>query len=168
MRVRSTRYVRPPKRRRRVIDPEEYGFVAKPRKEQRWAYLLLRCLTGIDFMLHGCMHAFSAGGLDLFSQSLLAEFGQTHLPPSLILAAGYVIPCGEIIVGLLLVLGILVSTALGFGYFLLLATMFGLALNQEWSAAGDQLIYGVVLSLLLLWRRRFDISWSEVFLTKET
>jgi thiosulfate dehydrogenase [quinone] large subunit len=130
--------------------------------EQRHAYLLLRLLTGINFFMHGFARIFTGTHLAGFAQGMVKSMAATPLPPALTLATGYVIPCIELAVGALLLLGIFTRATLVLAFFLLFLLMFGITLKQDWATAGGQLVYGIVLALLLFGRARYDLSWPAL------
>ncbi len=134
-----------------------------PTTEQRHAYLLLRVLTGVDFFMHGFARIFTGTHLAGFAQGMVKSMASTPLPPSLTLATGYVIPCVELLIDTLLLLGLVTRAALTTALLLLLVLMFGIGLKQDWPTAGSQLLYGLVLAALLFARNRYDLSWPAVF-----
>ena len=79
-----------------------------PTSEQRQSYLLLRVLTGLDFFGHGFARIFTGSHLSGFAQGMVKNMASTPLPPSLALASGYVIPCVELLIGILLLSSLLV------------------------------------------------------------
>ena len=84
------------------------------------------------------------------------------LPASLLLASGYVIPCVELTIGILLLLGIATRAAPLAALLLMLVLMLGVTLKQDWPAAGDQLLYGLVLGALLWLRESSDTPlWPQ-------
>jgi thiosulfate dehydrogenase [quinone] large subunit len=120
--------------------------------EQRQAYVLLRLLTGLDFFGHGFARIFTGTHLSGFAQGMVKSMAATPLPPALTLATGYVVPCVELVIGLLLL-----------ALLLMLVLMFGVTLKQDWATAGSQLLYGLVLFVLLFARERYDLSWPALF-----
>ena len=131
--------------------------------EQRQAYLLLRVLTGLNFFMHGFVRIFTGSHLGGFEQGMVKSMAATPLPPALTLATGYAIPCVELLIGTLLLLGLFTRVALTVAFLLMLVLMFGVTLKQDWATAGNQLVYGIVLSALLFARERHDISWPALF-----
>lgn len=87
----------------------------------------------------------------------------TPLPSSLTLASGYAIPCVELLIGILLLLGLFTRYTLILAFLLMFVLMFGITLKQDWSIAMQQLMYGLVLFLLLFARERYDLSWPQFF-----
>ena len=131
--------------------------------EQRQAYLLLRVLTGLDFFMHGFARIFTGSHLSGFAQGMVKSMATTPLPPAFTLATGYAIPCVELLIGTLLLLGIATRAALTLAFLLMLVLMFGVTLKQDWATAGNQLIYGIVLAILLFARERYDIARPSLF-----
>jgi thiosulfate dehydrogenase [quinone] large subunit len=130
--------------------------------EQRQAYLLLRLVTSLDFLMHGFARIFTGTRLSGFAHGMLKSMAAVPLPGSLTLAAGYAIPCVELVIGVLLLLGLWTRATLTLALLLMLLLMFGVGLKQDWPAAGSQLLYGLVLAVLLYMRERHDMSWPAV------
>jgi len=131
--------------------------------EQRYAYLLLRVLTALDFFMHGFARIFTGTHLSGFAQGMVKNMASTPLPPTLTLATGYAVPCVELLVGTLLLLGIFTRAALATAFLLMFVLMFGVTLKQDWATAGSQLLYGLVLAILLFGRQEYDLSWPRLF-----
>ena len=127
--------------------------------EQRWAYVLFRFLTGLNFFGHGFARIFTGTHLPGFAQGMVKSMAGTPLPAGLVLATGYTVPCGELAVGVLLLTGLGVRWALSLAFGLMFVLMFGITLKQDWNVAGQQLQYGLVLAVLLFARARYDVSW---------
>ncbi len=138
-------------------------LAAPATREQRQAYLLLRLVTGVNFFGHGFARIFTGSHLSGFAQGMVKNMATTPLPPSLTLATGYVVPCVELLVGILLILGVATRAALTLALLLMLVLMFGITLKQDWTTAGGQLLYGLILAILLFAREHYDISWPAVF-----
>lgn len=132
-------------------------------REQGLAYVLFRLLTGINFFGHGFTRIFTGTHLAGFAQGMVKSMASTPLPPALVLGTGYAVPCIELAVGVLLILGLGVRSALLLGFVLMFVLMFGITLKQDWNVAGQQLQYGLVLAVLLFGRERYDLSWSAVW-----
>lgn len=133
-----------------------------PTTEQHQAYVLFRLLTGLDFFGHGFARIFTGSHLPGFAQGMVKNMAATPLPASLTLATGYAVPCVELLVGILLLLGLFTRFALTVAFLLLFVLMFGIALKQDWNVATQQLIYGLVLFILLFARERYDLSWPAL------
>jgi thiosulfate dehydrogenase [quinone] large subunit len=132
-------------------------------QEQRQAFLLLRLLTGLDFFGHGFARIFTGTHLSGFAQGMVKNMAGTMLPASVAKGTGYVVPCVEFLIGVLLLLGVATRFALTLALLLMLVLMFGITLKQDWSTAGTQLGYGFVLAALLFGRERYDLSWPAFF-----
>lgn len=130
--------------------------------EERWAYVLLRLLTGINFFGHGFARIFTGTHLAGFAQGMVKSMAATPLPARLVLATGYAVPWVELAVGVLLLLGLGVRYALLLAFLLMFALMFGITLKQDWNVAGQQLGYGLVLAVLLFARERYDVNWPAL------
>lgn len=143
------------------------GPSLETQREQQWAYVMLRFLTGLDFFGHGFARIFTGGHLPGFAQGMVRSMAGTPLPPSLVLGTGYAVPCAELAAGALLLVGIGVRDALFLAFALMFVLMFGITLKQDWNVAGQQLQYGLVLAVLLFGRKRYDVSWIRL-LRRET
>jgi thiosulfate dehydrogenase [quinone] large subunit len=136
-----------------------------PTRERQHAYLLLRLVTGLDFFMHGFSRIFTGTHLSGFAQGMVKSMAATPLPPSLALATGYIIPCAELAIGTLLLLGLLTRATLTAALLLMFVLMFGIGLKQDWNVAGQQLLYALVLAILLFARNPYDVSWPKLFRT---
>lgn len=133
-----------------------------PSREQHQAYILLRLLTGLDFFGHGFARIFTGSHLTGFAEDMVKNMASTPLPAALTLAMGYLIPCAELAIGILLLLGIAIRQALILALLLMCLLMFGITLKQDWNVAGQQLLYGLVLAALLFARARYDRTWPAI------
>jgi len=132
---------------------------SSPTREQRHAYLLLRAFTGLDFFGHGFARIFTGSHLSGFAHTMSQGMSTSPLPALLTLAAGYTIPIVEVIVGTLLLLGLFTRFALTAAFLLMFVLMFGVTMKQDWNAAGQQMLYGLILAILLFARKPYDLSW---------
>jgi thiosulfate dehydrogenase [quinone] large subunit len=132
-------------------------------RERQHAYLLLRLVTGLDFFMHGFSRIFTGTHLSGFASGMAKSMAGTPLPPALTLATGYIIPCVELLIGTLLLLGLFTRATLAAALLLMLVLMFGIGLKQDWNVAGQQLLYAFVLALLLFARDPYDQSWPKLF-----
>jgi len=137
--------------------------VASPPRDMVLAYVLLRTFTGLDFFGHGYARTFTGSYLPGFAASLQKSMAAAPLSPDLVLYTGYAIPILELIVGALLILGLWTRSALVLGFLLMFLLMFGVTMKQDWNAASQQLLYGLVLFVLLFLRARHDLSWPAFF-----
>ena len=131
-------------------------------REQHQAYVLFRLLTGLDFFGHGFARIFTGSHLPGFAQGMVKNMASTPLPASLTLATGYVVPCVELVIGVLLLLGLFTRLALTLAFLLMFVLLFGITLKQDWNVATQQLMYGLVLFILLFARERYDLSWPAL------
>jgi len=136
---------------------------AFPTRERQHAYLLLRLVTGLDFFMHSFARIFTGTHLSGFAQGMVKSMASTPLPPSLTLATGYLIPCVELLIGTLLLLGLFTRATLTLALLLMFVLMFGIGLKQDWNVAASQLLYALVLALLLFARNPYDLSWPKLF-----
>jgi thiosulfate dehydrogenase [quinone] large subunit len=127
--------------------------------EQQQAYVLLRLVTAFNFFGHGFARIFTGSHLSGFAESTVKNMAASPLPQSLTLATGYVVPCVELLIGTLLLLGLATRFALTVALVLMLVLMFGVTMKQDWATAGGQLLYGLILAILLFGRERYDLSW---------
>ncbi len=130
--------------------------------ERRHAYLLLRVLTGFDFFGHGFARIFTGTHLPGFAQGMVKSMAGSPLPASLTLGTGYVIPWVEVCAGALLLLGLATRWALLAAFLLMFVLMFGVTMKQDWNAAGQQMVYGLVLAVLVFGRQSYDLSWPAL------
>ena len=131
-------------------------------REKHHAYVLLRVLTGLNFFGHGYARIFTGSFLKGFAEHMQQQMAHAPLDPRMVLGIGYAIPCVELLVGVLLITGLGVRWALYLALLLMMALMFGVTMAQNWTVAGDQLVYGIVLSLLLFARVPYDQSWPRL------
>jgi len=117
----------------------------------RIAYALLRVVVGTNLMMHG-VSRMMAGPAE-FAAKLVTQFAHTPLPVWSVWGFGMVLPAVEGILGLLLLVGLRMRAVLIASSLLILALTFGSALVQDWQAAGLQLLYTVVYSMLLFLRQ---------------
>ena len=40
--------------------------------------------------------------------------------------------------------------------------MFGVCMKQDWNAAGQQMLYALILAILLFARDRYDVAWRRL------
>jgi thiosulfate dehydrogenase [quinone] large subunit len=134
-----------------------------PTRERHQAYLLLRLVTGLDFFMHGFARIFTGTHLSGFAQGMVKSMASTPLPPALTLASSYLIPCVELLIGALLLLGLFTRATLTLALLLMFTLMFGIGLKQDWDVAVSQLLYALVLAILLFARNPYDLSWPKLF-----
>lgn len=130
-----------------------------PSRDQFLAYNLFRAFVGLDFFGHGYARIFTGNYLQGFAEGLQKSMAPAPLAPQLVLAMGYVIPCVELLVGILLLLGLLTRFALVVTFGLMFVLMFGVTMKQDWATAGQQIVYGLALFALLYLCDRFPGGW---------
>lgn len=131
-------------------------------RDQKIAYLLLRLIAGMDFFGHGFARIFTGTHLGGFAHGMVGDMAKSPLPQSLVLATGYVVPCVELVIGVLLLAGVAARFALISAMLLILVLMFGITMKQDWNVAGQQLLYGLVLAVLLSGCERLNLSWPAL------
>jgi thiosulfate dehydrogenase [quinone] large subunit len=119
--------------------------------DEKTAYALLRAVVGINLLMHGVSRLLT--GPANFASHLNEQFARSPLPPLLVHVFSNMLPAVEGLIGLLLLLGLKTRWALIAGSLLMMVLTFGSALIQDWAAAGSQLIYALIFSLLLFMRR---------------
>lgn len=119
------------------------------------AHALARIGLGINIVMHGLARIPKFAG---FAAHLHEQFAPTFLPGALIEASSYGIVAAEVTIGTLLLLGLGLRRTLATGCGLMGVLLFGTCLVQNWSVAGDQLIYLAFFAGLLA-TRRHD-AWS--------
>jgi len=114
-------------------------------------YALLRATIGINLLMHGVSRLLA--GPAGFADHLSQQFAKSPLPPTLVHVFGVTLPAIEGLLGLLLLIGWKTRLTLIAASLLIMVLTFGSALVQDWNAAGAQLLYAVVFSLLLFLRQ---------------
>ena len=137
-------------------------WVGPGTRDQKTAYFLLRLIAGMDFFGHGFARIFTGGHLGGFAHAMVGDMAKSPLPASLVLATGYIVPCVELFVGVLLLAGLATRYALIVAMLLILVLMFGITMKQDWNVAGQQLLYGLVLAVLLSGCERMNMSWPAL------
>ena len=115
--------------------------------DQRIAYALLRMVVGLNLTMHGVGRMLAGPGT--FAAKLVGQFAHSPLPPWSVWGFGMVLPAIEALLGLLLLIGLRTRAALIAGSLLMMVLTFGSGLVQDWPAAGLQLTYALVFSVLL-------------------
>ncbi|GAB4022397.1 DoxX family protein [Spirosoma koreense] len=111
------------------------------------AQLVMRIGLGINMLMHGLVRI---PKLSAFVAKTSAGFAQTILPTLLTKAFLYTLPFVELTSGLLILLG---GQFGKWGYFIggltIGALLFGTTLKEDWTGAGNQLIYVIAFYLAL-------------------
>jgi thiosulfate dehydrogenase [quinone] large subunit len=121
------------------------------------AYGILRFAFGVNIFGHGFIRI--VNGTGVFVVWMLKEMQGTMLPESMVRPFGYIVPWGETLFGLLLILGLFTRTSLVLGGLLIAALTFGTTLRQDWGVAGLQVTYSLVYFVLLFLRENNN-QWS--------
>jgi len=116
-------------------------------RDQRLAYALLRMVVGLNLLMHGVSRLLAGTGT--FADKLAGQFAHAPLPVWSVWSFGMALPAMEALLGLLLLIGLRTRAALIAGSLLIMVLTFGSALVQDWPAAGLQLTYALVYSVLL-------------------
>lgn len=116
-------------------------------RDQRLAFALLRMVLGLNLLMHGVSRMLA--GPQTFASKLIAQFAHTPLPSWSVYGFGMTLPAVEALLGLLLLLGLRTRAALVGGSLLMMVLTFGSGLVQDWPAAGLQLSYALIFSVLL-------------------
>lgn len=124
--------------------------------DEKVAYALLRAVVGTNLLMHGVSRLLA--GPEAFAMHLTGQFARSPLPQPLVRIFGSVLPSIEGTIGLLLLIGLKTRWALIAASLLMLVLTFGSTMLQDWTAAGTQLMYALVFSILLF-LRRYN-SWS--------
>ena len=97
-------------------------------------------------------------GLGQFAHGSADQLAKSPLPPTLVLGFLYVVPIVEAVLGIAMVFGVMTRTALVTASLLMIALTIGVTSNQQWDAAGTQLLYSLVLFVLLFFVEHNEIS----------
>ena len=111
------------------------------------AYAFLRLALGINFFGHGFFRILS--GVGAFAAHTAENMAKGPLPHALALSFAYCIPFVEVTLGVFLLLGLATRFALIAGALFVVALTLGTTSIQNWTAAGDQLLYSAVFFILL-------------------
>jgi thiosulfate dehydrogenase [quinone] large subunit len=119
------------------------------------AFALLRVAIGFNFAGHGFIRLFKVG-LSQFANSAANNLSKSPLPHGLTIGFLHIVPVLEAVIGVLLILGLFTRCALIAGSVLMIFLTIGVTSNQQWDAAGTQLLYSLVLFVLL-----FCVEYNE-------
>lgn len=110
-------------------------------------YLMLRLTLGVNLLMHGLSRLFE--GESKFVVPTVQMFQGSFLPHPLVVAFLTVLPWFEAIIGLLILIGLRTRLVLTLAALLIAALTFGVTSLQNWTAAGEQLIYAIAFALLI-------------------
>ena len=127
------------------------------------AYALMRLALGVNFFGHGFFRILS--GVGAFAEHTAQNMSKGPLPPALTLAFAHAIPWIEVSIGMLLIAGLATQYVLIVGALFMVALTFGTTSVQNWTAAGDQLVYSVAF-FFLLWLVEANTLSVDFLLTR--
>jgi thiosulfate dehydrogenase [quinone] large subunit len=122
------------------------------------AFFTLRLALGVNELMHGITRIFMGMGLSGFLNFTQNQFKDTPLPVWQVRAFATVVPCCELIIGALLILGLWTRWALALAALLMVGIIFGTALRSDWQLVFLQMFYSLHYAMMLMWRR-YDL-WS--------
>ncbi|BDM83347.1 DoxX family protein [Acaryochloris marina] len=128
------------------------------------SYVLLRLLIGVNFLNHGLTRI---GNIPGFVESMVKAMENSYFPEPLVRINAFLVPVIELIVGVLIILGWQTRIALTITSGLMVILMLGVTSVQNWQTAGDQLVYGVILFILLACRN-FNTVSVDYWLKRKT
>jgi len=112
----------------------------EPFTDAQRAHLVLRLTLGLNILAHGVVRV---GHPFAFAEALVHQLEKTVLPAWTIRPFALALPFAELLVGLAIVAGLRLRTALTAGGLLIAALTVGVCLNQDWEVAGLQLLYAL-------------------------
>lgn len=115
------------------------------RQNAALAYLILRLALGLDILMHGMVRL---GNVGAFVSKTGAQFARTPLPGWMATSFLTALPFAEAAIGTLLLLGLFLRFTLLAGSLLMMALMFGTALNSDWNVIAIQLFYVLIYAIL--------------------
>ncbi|MWV61645.1 DoxX family membrane protein [Helicobacter saguini] len=111
--------------------------------------LMVRLAVGMSMFGHGFVRL---PKLTIFAEAMAKNFESTILPSYFTLTFGYILPCVELLVGVMLLLGLWVRFALLLGCGTMISLIFGSSLLEQWGYISIQLIHIAFFALLLNFR----------------
>ena len=122
------------------------------------AFLTLRLALGVNELMHGVTRIFMGMGLTGFLNVTQAQFKDTPLPIWQVRGFATVVPCCELVIGVLLILGLWTRWALTLAALIMVGIIFGTAMRSDWQLVFLQMFYSLLYAVMLMWRR-YD-AWS--------
>ncbi len=126
------------------------------------AYTLLRILIGANYFNHGFTRIFDVPG---FVEETVLRLQDSYFPEFLVRINSYLVPPVELAVGVLMILGLAMRSAVIITLGLLVILMLGITSIQEWGPGNSMLIHGIVLFILLA-GHRFNIYSVDELIRK--
>jgi thiosulfate dehydrogenase (quinone) large subunit len=129
-------------------------------KHRETAYALLRVTLGVIFLFYGVGKFM--GGVSNFAGGMSQRFNG-KLPAVIVTPFAYVLPFGEVIAGLLIVLGLFTRVGLLISGILLIALTFGTVMLGDAPTVAHNLQYALV-NFFLFWLLELNrYSLDEIF-----
>ncbi len=122
-------------------------LISLPESNRGLAVLLLRVITGINFVGHGLVRIL--GDYKGFAQSTVDQFADTILPAAMVWPLGYAIPVVELVFGVALIVGVRLRATIIAGFALMAVLLSGMVLLEQWAVVGTQMIYILTLFAIL-------------------
>ncbi|EAQ50723.1 hypothetical protein MED217_14310 [Leeuwenhoekiella blandensis MED217] len=119
----------------------------KAMKNKHAAYTLARLPIGFSFLGHGFIRI---PKLSAFAQGMTNSFAETYLPVELVKPFALILPFVELLLGIALIIGFKAKETAAVGILLICVLIFGCSFQENWSAIGIQLFYGLYLAILFL------------------
>jgi len=111
-----------------------------------YSYLILRFAVAASMFGHGLVRI---PKLSNFSAWMVKSFEHSMMPPALVIPFSFLLPFGELITGILLLLGLFTRQALILGGVIMIMLIFGTAMIENWDAIPSQLIHAAFFAVLL-------------------
>ena len=135
------------------------------RQDKAIAYAIMRLALGVNFFGHGFFRLLS--GVGAFAEHTAQNMAKGPLPHSLSHGFAYCIPFIEVVLGVLLIIGLFTRSTLIAGALFMVALTFGTTSIQNWTGAGDQLVYSTVFFFLLWLVEANTISLDGLLLRRK-
>jgi thiosulfate dehydrogenase [quinone] large subunit len=132
--------------------------------DRAFAYGLLRVAFGVNFAGHGLVRIYH--GVGQFAGTTAGHLAGAPLPHGMVDGFALMIPWIEALLGVALILGVLTRMALIGGAVFMMALTVGVAANQQWDVAGQQLVYSVVFFVLLFLVEHNSISMDGLMMRR--
>jgi thiosulfate dehydrogenase (quinone) large subunit len=118
--------------------------------DRNLAYTFLRIFLGINIAVHGASRIYT--GVAAFATEQVSQFAKTPLPSRMVYLFSVSLPFAETLIGVLIFVGLWSRLAYCVGFLLIINLTFGATLQQDWTAAGWQLLYAFAYAALLAFR----------------
>ena len=108
------------------------------------AFFTLRLALGVNELMHGVTRIFMNGGLTAFLNFTQNQFKDAPLPVWQVRSFATVVPCCELVIGALLILGLWTRWVLAFAALLIVGIIFGTAMRGDWQIVFLQMFYSLL------------------------